>query len=179
MLGLKLMCLQQPFCIDKYETGRKARLQTHSKLKMINHLWLQALRVARLLLLTVCIAATVANSERSDAFIGYREDTSNIEGSKCQDKEDGCALWQKAGECLANPYYMRFKCARSCHLPSCVKYDQRVAFWKGHATEYHTKQYTTRLVLPSCVEKVKASHQCKRRAILRLRGRAVTVTVHH
>ena len=114
-------------------------------------MWLQARGGAQSLLLIACIAANLANSERSDAFIGYSEDASNNAPARCQDKEDGCPVWQKDGECLANPYYMRFKCPRSCHIPSCAGYNQRASSWKGHATEYHTKQYTTRLAIHSCV----------------------------
>lgn len=99
------------------------------------------------LLLTVYVAATLAITERSDALIGYSEDVSSTARAICQDKEDGCAAWQRDGECLTNPYYMRFKCAQSCQVPACVGYKQQASSWKGHATEYHTKQYTTRSVL--------------------------------
>ena len=123
-------------------------------------MWLQ-LRSGAGILLTVCVAATFASSERSDAFIGYSEDVSSTARAECQDKEAGCAAWQKDGECLANPYYMRFKCSQSCHVPACVGYKQQASSWKGHATEYHTKQYTTRSVLRSCVSKAKLHSTAK------------------
>lgn len=107
-------------------------------------MWLLDRGRAQLLLLTICIAASLTNSERSDAFVGYSEDASSSAQARCQDKEDGCAVWYKAGECLTNPYYMRFNCARSCQIPSCDGYKHRATSWKGYATEYHTKQYTTR-----------------------------------
>lgn len=98
------------------------------------------------LLILVWMLSSPATSDRTDAFIGYSEDKSTTAQSSCQDKESGCSIWQKNGECLANPYYMRVNCAQSCQIPSCAGYKQQAASWKGHATEYHTKQYTTRLV---------------------------------
>lgn len=98
------------------------------------------------LLILAWMASNRATSDRSDAFIGYSEGKS-IARAGCQDKETGCAIWQKDGECVANPYYMRVYCAQSCQIASCVGDKQQAHSWKGHATEYHTKQYTTRWVL--------------------------------
>ena len=112
--------------------------------KSTEHMWLPCKGTP--LLILMLIASNPATSDRTDAFIGYSEDKSINARSRCQDKESGCAIWQKDGECLANPYYMRVYCAQSCQTPSCVGYKQQAASWKGHATEYHTKQYTTRLV---------------------------------
>ena len=100
----------------------------------------------RSFLLIACLALSLAARDREEAFIGYSEFTSS-DGArkKCRDREDHCESRRKGGQCLANPYYMRFNCAQACELPSCVDQGQTSA-WHGHASEYHTKQYGTRLV---------------------------------
>lgn len=37
-----------------------------------------------------------------------------VEFTNCDDKDANCPAWQSAGECEANPGYMKVKCAFSC-----------------------------------------------------------------
>ena len=84
-------------------------------------------------------------TQRSEAFIGYNEEPiSDGARVRCQNKEARCAEWQADGQCLENPYYMRFTCPQSCETPFCVGYSKQRPPWKGFATEYNTKQYATR-----------------------------------
>ena len=100
---------------------------------------------AQVLLLTARLVASIAASARSDAFIGYSESlTLDSAGAGCQDKEDRCKAWQIDGQCLVNPYYMRFNCPLSCQVSACT--GSEAIPWKGHATEFHTKQYANRSV---------------------------------
>ena len=95
-------------------------------------------------LLFVCLLRTGAAFERSDKLIGYNE-APRLDVSRCANLEPRCTEWQQTGQCLANPYYMRTSCAKSCKIPSCVGYvEQQKPSWDGFATEYHTKQYATR-----------------------------------
>ena len=96
-------------------------------------------------IVSTCLFINLSAGERTDAFIGYNEHF-KVDGVKanCKNKEDRCAAWQKDGQCLANPYYMRSNCAQACSIPSCVGYKKQSFPWKGYATEYHTKQYATR-----------------------------------
>ncbi|DBB01812.1 TPA: hypothetical protein ACH3X1_000424 [Trebouxia sp. C0004] len=98
------------------------------------------------LIVSTCLFISLSAGERTDAFIGYNENF-KLDGVKanCKNKEDRCAAWQKDGQCLANPYYMRSNCAQACSIPSCVGYKKQSLAWKAYATEYHTKQYATRL----------------------------------
>ena len=135
------------------------------------HMWRRSWRGP--LLLIVGIAGSSAASEREDAFVGYSEDlTLSTSRARCQDKEDRCAVWQKDGQCLANPYYMRLSCAHSCQIPSCTGYQRSVSSWKGYATEFHTKQYANRLVIHLQV----CSNYCEP-ASLRLSGQCTMTDV--
>ena len=102
-------------------------------------------------LLLVCLLGTVAGLEHSNTLIGYNE-APRLNVARCANLEPRCTEWQKTGQCLANPYYMRTNCAQSCNIPSCAGHSKQKPPWKDFATEYHTKQYATRwrglLVLP-------------------------------
>ena len=110
------------------------------------HMWFNAPgRTSFVSIVSIVLLSLVTASERADAFIGYNEDpTLDNARARCQNKQESCAAWQKEGQCVANPYYMRFNCAQSCQIPSCVGYRKQMSPWKGYATEYHTKQYATR-----------------------------------
>lgn len=109
----------------------------------LDHMWVGAR--AGILVVSLCTITEFTATQRTDAFVGYNEDpTLDNARARCNNKEDQCATWQKNGQCLANPYYMRVRCAQSCSIPSCVGYQKHMSPWKGYATEYHTKQYATR-----------------------------------
>ena len=94
--------------------------------------------------LTVATLFSAANAalDRNDALIGYSE--IHHRHTRCQDKHDKCKEWQQAAQCLANPYYMRKACPDACQVPACFGYKPDLQAWKGHATDYHTRQYQTR-----------------------------------
>lgn len=96
-------------------------------------------------IVSTCLFIHLSAGERTDAFIGYNEHFKlDAVKANCKNNEDRCASWQKDGQCLANPYYMRSNCAQACSIPSCGGYQKQPFPWKGYATEYHSKQYATR-----------------------------------
>ena len=41
--------------------------------------------------------------------------------AQCGDDDEGCANWAAAGECDANPLFMRHTCRKSCGVPPCPR----------------------------------------------------------
>ena len=97
-----------------------------------------------LYLVTVATLLSTASAalDRSDALIGYSE--KHQRDTRCQDQHDKCKEWQQAGQCLENPYYTRHACPDACQVPACYGYRPDLQAWKGHATDYQTRQYRTR-----------------------------------
>ena len=52
---------------------------------------------------------------------------SSSEGPACEDrdKSGSCASWMDAGECDANPSFMKLKCAASCGTCDMLDYKKR------------------------------------------------------
>jgi len=49
------------------------------------------------------------------AIAGVEEEgTTNVDD--CEDRHDDCAGWAKSGECASNAEWMKFYCAKSCHV---------------------------------------------------------------
>ena len=51
--------------------------------------------------------------EFSDFFISY-DFSSDVANTKCEDKNEHCAAWQKSGECETNAVWMKANCCVSC-----------------------------------------------------------------
>lgn len=71
-----------------------------------------------------------AMEDMFEYFDGIREDpeTSPIKLemlSKCQNKDESCAIWKVEGECEGNPDFMRIKCPAICQNCSLVSLEER------------------------------------------------------
>ena len=63
-------------------------------------------------------------------------------GQPCVDEDPLCEHWSNIAECVANPYFMRKACAKSCQAePVCALRPQWPIDWPGYATEAGTRLY--------------------------------------
>ena len=62
--------------------------------------------------------------------------------STCTDQDPMCEHWSKIAECVANPYFMRQTCAKSCQVePVCALRPVWPLEWPGYASEAGTRLY--------------------------------------
>lgn len=63
-------------------------------------------------------------------------------GQACVDEDPLCEHWSNIAECVANPYFMRKACAKSCQAePVCALRPLWPIEWPGYATEAGTRLY--------------------------------------
>ena len=74
----------------------------------------------------------------------------------CLDEDPLCEHWSRIAECVANPYFMRKACAKSCQAePVCALRPVWPAQWPGHATEAGTRLYALQVQKPNSLNTFK------------------------
>ena len=86
------------------------------------------LRAAALLLSTCALVAAAAAAAVSP---------------ECADAHKECGEWAAKGyQCIANSYYMRQACRKSCNVQNCAG-RAPARPWDGYATPYGTRNYAS------------------------------------
>lgn len=88
-----------------------------------------ALALPLLLLSALALGAAGKTGSEKDSF-------------PCKDSHAECEDWAaKGNQCIANSWYMRQACRKSCNVYNCAK---RVSgTWEGFATPYGTRSYAS------------------------------------